>query len=104
MLFTTLFVECGSINQSEPAEPAAIPTVTGLPDQPEEIDNDIPDAYPAPAPEDQQEIEAQSYPAPAPEDQPEIESQSYPAPTQQNRPDPYPSEPQLPTPYPDPES
>lgn len=87
MLFTTLFVECGSINQSEPAEPAAIPTVTGLPDQPEEIDNDIPDAYPAPT-----------------EDQPEIETQSYPAPTLQNTANPYPSEPELPTPYPEPQS
>ena len=86
MLFSTLFVECGSINQSEPAEPAAIPTVTGLPDQPEEIDNDIPEAYPAPT-ENQQEIEAQSYPAPTP----------------QNTPDPY-AEPELPTPYPEPES
>ena len=90
MLFTTLFVECGSINQSEPAEPVAIPTVTGLPDQPEEIDNDIPDAYPAPTLENQP--------------QPEIEAQSYPAPTLQNTPDPYPAEPQLPMPYPEPES
>ena len=102
MLFTTLFVECGSINQSEPAEPVAIPTVTGLPDQPEEIDNDIPDAYPAPTPQNQPEIETQSYPVP--EEEPEIEAQSYPAPTLQNTPDPYPSEPELPTPYPEPES
>ena len=87
IVFSTLFVECGSINQSEPTEPLPIPTVTGLPDQPEEMDNDLPDSYPVPT-----------------ESQPEVETQSYPAPSLQNTPDAYPSEPELPTPYPDPES
>lgn len=90
ILFSTLFVECGSINQPEPSTPAAIPTVTGLPDQPEEIDSDLPDELP------------DAYPVPEQEQEIEVEAQSYPAPTQQNTSDAYPAESELPAPYPDP--
>ena len=93
LLLGTLLTACG--NKNEPSDPPAIPTATGLPAEPEESDSDTPDAYLAPA-ENQQE--AESYPAPIPQ----ANSTAYPA--QADSPSAYPAEADSPTPYPEPES